>query len=69
LDETVALYTSKLIGDPSYMGLVNNKHPLVPLSTLQAGYRLLLHGLAAECLHATLVQFKRQTQSAGVQAN
>jgi hypothetical protein len=69
LDETVALYTSKLIGDPSYMGLVNNKHPLVPLSTLQAGYRLLLHGLAAECLHATLVQFKRQTQLAGAQAN
>jgi hypothetical protein len=62
LDETVALYTSKLIGDASYVGLVNNKHPLIPLSTLQAGYRLLLHGLAAECLHATLVQFKRQTE-------
>jgi hypothetical protein len=44
----------------SYVGLVNNKHPLVPLSTLQAGYRLLLHGLAAECLHATLVQIKCQ---------
>ncbi len=62
LDETVALYTSRLIGDASYVGLVNNKHPLIPLSTLQAGYRLLLHGLAAECLHATLVQIKRQTQ-------
>jgi hypothetical protein len=60
LDETVAIYTAKLIGDPSYVSLVNNKHPLIPLSTLQAGYRLLLHGLAAECLHATLVQFKRQ---------
>ncbi len=63
LDETVALYTSKLIGDASYLGLVNNKHPLIPLSTLQAGYRLLLHGLAAECLHATLVQLKRQRQA------
>jgi hypothetical protein len=61
LDETVALYTSRLLGDASYVGLVNNKHPLVPLSTLQAGYRLLLHGLAAECLHAALVQIKRQT--------
>jgi hypothetical protein len=60
LDETVALYSSKLLGDASYVGLVNNKHPLIPLSTLQAGYRLLLHGLAAECLHATLVQIKRQ---------
>src|ERR1700759_863149 len=60
LDETVALYTSKLIGDASYMSLVNNKHPLIPLSTLQAGYRLLLHGLAAESLHATLRQAKRE---------
>src|SRR6266851_6697666 len=50
LDETVAIYTAKLLGDPSYVSLVNNKHPLVPLSTLEAGYRLLLHGLAAECL-------------------
>jgi hypothetical protein len=59
LDETVAIYTAKLLGDPSYVSLVNNKHPLIPLSTLEAGYRLLLHGLSAECLHATLVQFKR----------
>ena len=62
LDETVALYSSKLLGDASYVGLVNNKHPLVPLSTLQAGYRLLLHGLAAECLHAAIVQIKRAAQ-------
>jgi hypothetical protein len=61
LDETVAIYTARLIGDPSYLSLVNNKHPLIPMSTLQAGYRLLLHGLAAECLHATLVQLKRQS--------
>jgi len=59
LDETVAIYTSRLMGDLSYVSLVNNKHPLIPMSTLQAGYRLLLHGLAAECLHATLVQCKR----------
>lgn len=39
LDETVAIYTSRLMGDPSYVSLVNNKHPLVPMSTLQAGYR------------------------------
>lgn len=58
LDETVAIYASKLLDDASYVGLVNNKHPLVPLSTLQAGYRLLLHGLSAESLHAQLVQIK-----------
>jgi hypothetical protein len=61
LDETIAIYASRLMGDLSYVSLVNNKHPLVPMSTLQAGYRLLLHGLAAECLHATLVQGKRRT--------
>jgi len=66
LDETVAIYTSRLIGDPSYVSLVNNKHPLVPMSTLQAGYRLLLHGLAAESLHATLVQFKRAREERGL---
>jgi hypothetical protein len=64
LDETVAIYASKLLGDASYVGLVNNKHPLVPLSTLQAGYRLLLHGLAAESLHAQLVQIKRMQVAA-----
>lgn len=60
LDETVAIYCARLLGDPSYVSLVNNKHPLVPLSTLQAGFRLLLHGLSAECLHATLVRNKRK---------
>jgi hypothetical protein len=63
LDETVAIYTARLVGDSSYMSLVNNKHPLIPLSTLQSGYRLLLHGLAAECLHATLVQFKQRQRA------
>ena len=59
LDETVAIYTARLIGDSAPMSLVNNKHPLVPLSTTQAGYRLLLHGLSAESLHANLVRLKR----------
>jgi hypothetical protein len=46
------------------IALVNNKHPMVPLSTLSAGFRLMLHGLAAESLHATLREFKRkQTQA------
>lgn len=65
LDETVAIYTARLIGDSTPMSLVNNKHPLVPLSTTQAGYRLLLHGLSAESLHANLVRLKRlqKTQS------
>lgn len=61
LDETVAIYCAGLIGDFSYVELVNNKHPLVPLSKLQAGYRLM-----AESQHANLVKLKRkaaQTQN------
>ena len=61
LDETVAIYAARIVGDANYLSLVNNKHPLIPLSTLRAGYRLLLHGLAAESLHANLVSLKRHS--------
>lgn len=60
LDETIALYVSRIINDPSPMLLVNNRHPLVPHPTLQAGFRLVLHGLGAEMLHHHLVVLKRQ---------
>ena len=38
--------------------LVNNSHPLVPMSTLRAGYRLVLHGLSTEMLHSLLMEMK-----------
>jgi hypothetical protein len=60
LDETLGVYVSRLLKNPEYLGLVNNKHPMVPLSTLQAGFRLMLHGLAAESLHSTLREYKRR---------
>lgn len=59
LDETIAIYVARIRGDATNLSLVNNKHPLVPLSTLRAGYRLMLHGLAAECLHYQLRLQKR----------
>ncbi|MBI3651901.1 MAG: hypothetical protein HY231_12845 [Acidobacteria bacterium] len=62
LDETVALYVARILGHPEYLALVNNKHPMVPLTTLSAGFRLMLHGLAAESLHAMLREAKRQHQ-------
>lgn len=58
LDESVAVYTGTILGDRSWLALVNNRHPLVPLSTLRAGYRLVLHGLATETLHALLMAKK-----------
>lgn len=62
LDETVGLYAARILNDPRHLGLLNNKHPMVPLSTLAVGFRLMLHGLAAETLHATLREQKRRSQ-------
>jgi hypothetical protein len=59
LDETLALYVSQLLGTTWQLALVNNKHPLVPMTIVRAGYRLVLHGLATECLHQLLVRAKR----------
>lgn len=65
LDETIALYVGKILNDPLPVMLVNNRHPLVPHSTLKAGFRLVLHGLATEMLHRHLVLLKRkQAQTA-----
>jgi hypothetical protein len=58
LDETIALSVARLLGIPSIVALANNKHPLVPLTTLRAGFRLVLHGLSTELLHALIVQAK-----------
>lgn len=58
LDETIAIYSAQILGTPAHLGLVNNKHPMVPVSTYSAAYRLVLHGLAAETLHEILVKMK-----------
>jgi hypothetical protein len=59
LDETLAIYAATIIGKSEHLVLLNNKHPLVPLITLGAGYRLVLHGLSTEMLHALLMQMMR----------
>ncbi|MBF6023097.1 hypothetical protein IU514_03550 [Lysobacter niastensis] len=60
VDETIAIYASRILNDPTPMLLVNNRHPLVPMSTLRAGFRLVLHGLSTEMMHALLVKKKRE---------
>lgn len=60
LDETIGILASKVIGSNDRLALINNKHPMVPLSTLRAGFRLVLHGLATEQLHALLVELKHK---------
>lgn len=66
LDETIGIYVAKILNAPEHLVLVNNKHPLIPLSTLEAGFRLVLHGLSAEYLHAILRQRKRQQAAASL---
>ena len=70
LDETIAIYVARILEQPHNLVLLNNKHPLVPESTLRAGHRLVLHGLASEMLYELLVRTKRaQAAKAATAAN
>ncbi|KRG69108.1 DUF6999 family protein [Pseudoxanthomonas dokdonensis] len=62
LDETIGLYAATILDARSHLILLNNRHPLVPMSTLRAGFRLTLHGLSTEMLHAFL-SAKRDQQA------
>jgi len=64
LDETIAIYLAKLLATDYHLAFVENHHPMVQLSTLQAGYRLMMHGLDCEALHGWLRSMKR-AQAAG----
>ena len=72
LDETVAIYVATLLNTPEHLVMLNNKHPLVPLSTLKAGHRLVLHGLSTEMLHCLLMRMAlaaTATSTAGTAAD
>ena len=66
LDETIGLYVANIMNSPEHLLLLNNKHPLVPMSTLRAGHRLVLHGLSTEMLHALLLQAKAEAVNTSV---
>jgi hypothetical protein len=63
LDEVIAIYIAKILGTDYHLAFMKNGHPLVPLSTLQAGYRLMMHGLDVEGLHGWLRVLKRRQQA------
>ncbi|HEY2446144.1 MAG TPA: hypothetical protein VGI20_10430 [Rhizomicrobium sp.] len=65
LDETIAIYVARLFDREAIVGLVNNKHPCVPISTLAAGFRLMLHGLDAENLYGFVRHMRDQQQKRG----
>jgi hypothetical protein len=62
LDETIGIYSAKVLNNPEALILLNNKHPMVIPATWSAGYRLVLHGLSAEMLHGLIVQEKQRSQ-------
>jgi hypothetical protein len=65
LDEIVGIYIGRILGTDYHMSFVKNGHPLVAMSTLQAGYRLMMHGLDCEAMHGWLRVLKRR-QAAGL---
>ena len=60
LDEPVAIYIGKILGTDSHFAFIKNGHPMVALSTLQAGFRLMMHGLDCEAMHGWLRVLKRR---------
>lgn len=69
LDETIGIYASKILNSPAHLGLINNRHPMVPVTSYSASFRLVLHGLSAETLHAILVSIKQHKANDGIIIN
>lgn len=65
LDEIIGLYVATLLDAREHLMLLNNRHPLIPMSTLRAGFRLTLHGLSTEMLHAFLMRLRASQATAG----
>jgi hypothetical protein len=68
LDETVATYVARILNRPEVLSVVNNRHPMVPLITLEAGFRLMLHGYDAENLYGFIRMMKGQQALAAPRA-
>ncbi len=59
LDETISIYIGKIFDEKYIAVAAKNGHPMVPFSTLQAGYRLMLHGADAENLYGYICAMKK----------
>lgn len=66
LDETIGIYLAKILGDDYHLSLINNHHPMVPLSLFETGFRLMMHGYDAEALHGYLRLRKRMAKGESV---
>lgn len=65
LDETIGIYLARILGSDYHLSLINNHHPMVPLSLFETGFRLMMHGYDAEALHGYL-RACRARQAAGL---
>lgn len=63
LDETIGIYAATILNSPEKLVALNNKHPMIPLTTLSAGFRLTLHGLSTEVLHGLLAEMKKKLEN------
>lgn len=61
LDETIGIYLARILGDGHHLSFINNHHPMVPFSTFNAGFRLMMHGYDAEAMHGYLREIKRSS--------
>jgi hypothetical protein len=60
-DETIGIYAATILKCPERLVVLNNKHPMIPLPTLGAGFRLTLHGLSTEIAHGLLIERAKQS--------
>mgnify|MGYP006914910722 CR=1 FL=1 len=65
LDEVVGIYIGRILGTDYHMSFIKNGHPMVAITTLQAGFRLMMHGLDCEAMHGWLRVLKAR-QAAGL---
>jgi len=65
LDETIGIYVATLLSAREQLILVDNRHPMEPMSTLGAGFLLTLHGLSTEMLHRSGVRSGTQVSDSG----
>jgi len=63
LDEVIGVYAATIMRCPEKLIALNNKHPMIPLPTYGAGFRLTLHGLSTEVLHHLISQEKEKMET------
>src|SRR5690606_40827436 len=68
LDEVIGVYAATIMSCPEKLIALNNKHPMIPLPTYGAGFRLTLHGLSTEVLHHLISQQRSEEHTSELQS-